>query len=66
MATIWVVALLAAGIAIAGAGGEPLRRVATAFLVGEALSTFLLAGFAVTTHTSGVQPASSTRLTQEG
>lgn len=52
MAAIWAIALLCAGLALTATDGEPLLRVATAFLVGEFTATSLLAGVAVADHIS--------------
>lgn len=43
MAIIWVVAMAAAGIVLMVGSGEPLLRVARAFLAGELVATLLLA-----------------------
>jgi O-antigen/teichoic acid export membrane protein len=43
MAIIWVVAMIAAGMVLIVATGDPLLRVARAFLAGELVATLLLA-----------------------
>lgn len=50
MAAIWLVALAVAGVALLATNGDPLRRVATAFLVGELAATLMLAVVATAEH----------------
>lgn len=52
MAAIWIIALLCAGVALTVTPGEPLLRVATAFLIGELAATLLLAAAAIARHGS--------------